>query len=471
MFNIKNDKLITIFKYIFFIVLFCLLFSWSLMQNFGLPPDESERYKIVQYIINHGKLPHGGDPEIMLGGWGFSYGFQPILSYIFSAFFVKFSMLFTDNAYIAIVAARFFNVILGVIMAVFVFKIGFKLFKDKSASILFTLLVCLLPQAMFMHTYVNTDSMALLSSAIIVYAWIIGLESKWSLKSIITLAIGLALCALSYYNAYGFILCSIIIFIYSFIDYSKDPNKPPVLLEWKPLIKKGLIAALIAFLLAGWWFIRSAVIYDGDFLGLSTRDAYAEIYAADHLKPSQAPTFKNAGFSMLYMLRTTNYIPSLIESFVGMFEHMSLSLEKWEYIIYYIIFAIGIIGMFFKQRQPLDNTGFENRRTDFRVFNICMLLCIIIPNYLCLVAAYSIDYQPQGRYILPMLIPFMYFIAKGIQKLIQNIFNKLSINDFYSKYVNYFICLIIVFITVMFMKNIIFAKYFSAFYEVFKGLF
>ena len=51
------------------------------------------------------------------------------------------------------------------------------------------------------------------------------------------------------------------------------------------------------------------------------------------------------------------------------------------------------------------------------IFHICMVACIIIPNMLCLWASYDVDYQPQGRYILPMIIPFMYVVAYGIRCL------------------------------------------------------
>ena len=47
-----------------------------------------------------------------------------------------------------------------------------------------------------------------------------------------------------------------------------------------------------------------------------------------------------------------------------------------------------------------------------------MLLSVLIPMGLCIYYSYTSDYQPQGRYIMPMLIPFMYYTALGFQKLI-----------------------------------------------------
>ena len=98
--NKKNEKFWRIVFVLFLLGLFGAFFLWSMMQPFGAPPDEKERFKIVEFIVKHGKLPHGGDPEILLYGWGFSYGFQPILSYIFSAGIVKVVSLFSDSEYI-----------------------------------------------------------------------------------------------------------------------------------------------------------------------------------------------------------------------------------------------------------------------------------------------------------------------------------------------------------------------------------
>ena len=46
-----------------------------------------------------------------------------------------------------------------------------------------------------------------------------------------------------------------------------------------------------------------------------------------------------------------------------------------------------------------------------------MLLCIVMPLILYLRYCYTIDYQEQGRYLLPALVPAMYYVAKGLEKL------------------------------------------------------
>ena len=519
--NKKNEKFWRIVFVLFLLGLFGAFFLWSMMQPFGAPPDEKERFKIVEFIVKHGKLPHGGDPEILLYGWGFSYGFQPILSYIFSAGIVKVVSLFSDSEYIIEVAGRFFNVLLGVMMAAVVWKLSSRLFKERSTSLLFTFLVCLLPQCMFMHTYVNVDSLALLSSGIIVYAWIEGLETKWNRRSCWILGIGMGLCAMSYYDAYGFLLCSIPVFVQSFVHKKTDGKG--IEIEWKGMIRKGLLAGGIAFVIAGWWFIRSAILYDGDFLGLRTRDEYAEMYAFKWLKPSSAPTWHNAGFSMWDMMTQTTYFLLLARSFVGMFEHMSLVLLPWMYPVYYAIFIIGFVGAVIalvqrgirKKKASVGNVqkiesvepgtdsaverlersdiaktsqGEQNQaaektrangcamtdgilamkidRQSSIIFHICMVACIIIPNILCLWASYDVDYQPQGRYILPMIIPFMYVVAYGIRCLVSAAFRK---DERFGNAIIFCAAIFVLVLALVVYKKIVFTKYYFNFINLIKS--
>ena len=48
-------------------------------------------------------------------------------------------------------------------------------------------------------------------------------------------------------------------------------------------------------------------------------------------------------------------------------------------------------------------------------------MAIVIPNFLNLYASYAVDYQPQGRYSMPMLLPFQYFITLGITQIIDRL--------------------------------------------------
>ena len=59
----------------------------------------------------------------------------------------------------------------------------------------------------------------------------------------------------------------------------------------------GLAVVGICAVLAGWWFVRSALLHDGDFLGMRTSAALAEQLAQPAYKPSQHVTPMSSGYS------------------------------------------------------------------------------------------------------------------------------------------------------------------------------
>lgn len=62
--------------WIFVLLVFVFYLSWALAAPFDASPDESMRYQIVEFIVKHGTLPDGRDPEIRNANWGISYAFN-----------------------------------------------------------------------------------------------------------------------------------------------------------------------------------------------------------------------------------------------------------------------------------------------------------------------------------------------------------------------------------------------------------
>ena len=127
--------------WIFVLLVFVFYLSWALAAPFDASPDESMRYQIVEFIVKHGTLPDGRDPEIRNANWGISYAFNPILPYMAGAVFAKVVQVFTDSFRATVIAARMVNVLLGCGMAWFTWKIGEMLFRKKETGRLFTVLV------------------------------------------------------------------------------------------------------------------------------------------------------------------------------------------------------------------------------------------------------------------------------------------------------------------------------------------
>lgn len=408
--NIMNRKWALFLEYGFLVFIFLFYFIWALNSPFNSAPDESMRFDIPKYIFDFGKLPVGHAPEIREEFWGISYAFNPILSYMISAFFMKITSVFTHNGFAMLMAARMTSILFGTATVWTAMKISKKLLP-KIYRPPFVCLVALLPQNAYLATYVNNDSMAVFSTALIIYMWILGIERDWDLKTCIGLGAGVSVCALSYYNAYGFILCSILLFAFTAAFCGK---KQPDCLT---MIKKGLLISGIVFLLAGWWFIRNAVLYQGDFLGMRASSYYAELYAQEAFKPSNRITMARAGKSIYQMLFTEGWLHNTQNSFVGRFGFAKTDLPGPMYYIYLPLMKLAVFGLLlrFSSLFSPKERGKWNKKN---ILHIVLAISAIIPPLLSIYYSYYSDFQPQGRYVMPMLIPAMYFTVLGVSGLL-----------------------------------------------------
>lgn len=432
-----KKNLSSLFMFCYFGLFLIIGLSLLIKQPFGNPPDEYNRYLIPNYIAEHGSLPNGYEKSIRIPGYGFSYAFQPILPYMLQGYAMRFVRLFTDSETVLLYTARGVNLILGLLTALIVLLLSRKWFRDRRFGGIFAFLATFLPQSIFLHTYVNTDSCCMLSIACMLYGLTLGLEDSFSVRSSLILSLGIILCALSYYNAYGYILSCILLFTVSFMSFSRQSHfvaaRGPFFLSFSPrkahfdykgFLRKGIFISAVVLSGIAWWFIRSAVLYDGDFLGLKTRNACASLYAAPEYHPDTRLTWKNQGYSLFDMLRDSDFLTLSLLSFIGIYGPMTIITSVWVYRFYKALFFIGLLSCILIPLSAAKEKGSEMRPLSlpggrgFRIFyHANMIFCIFMPLFLSLIYSYSTDYQPQGRYLLPALLPLCRYTVRGLEKL------------------------------------------------------
>ncbi len=416
----KNFKITTIIYLLYFGLYLLIGISMLIKQPFGSPPDEYNRYLIPQYIAENGSLPNGFEEEIRIHGYGFSYGFQPILPYMLQGFCMRLTGHFTASGTALLYSARAVNLALGMVTAWIVLLLARQWFSDRRFGWLFAFLTTFLPQSIFVHTYVNTDSCCMLSIAVMLLGLTLGFKEGFSTRCCVVLSVGIILCALSYYNAYGYILSCIFLFAAFFAGYGRNmaANKPHITFDIKSFLKKGCFISALVLAGISWWFIRSAILYDGDFLGLRTRNEYAALYAVPELHPDTRVTWQSQGYSIMDMLTGSDFCNLTLLSFISMFGAMAIPTSIWVYRFYKVLFAMGLLCCIF---IPLSKTALSPpilpKRRGLRIFyHANMVFCMAMPLILSIVYSYSTDYQPQGRYVLPALVPLCFYIVYGLQK-------------------------------------------------------
>lgn len=391
---------------------FALYAWWACNLPQTMAPDEQMRYLVPTFIYENGCLPLGDDPAIRSELWGTSYGFSVYGSSLLAALFMSVAGLFGATGQSLLIAARFTSVLFSVGSVFLCLRIGARLFpRVVTAKFMLALFVGLLPQFVFISSYFNSDAMEVFCVALVVYCWLRGGQSHWRWGDCVFLGFALGLTALSYYYAYGAILASIFVYYVGMhVARKKDGAKADSAVV--SYVCKPLLVFLVAFAIAGWFFVRNALLYNGDFIGMSTSSATSELYGLDYLKPSSHLMPRIEGFTVIDMLvsdyNNMNWAVMTAKSFVGIFGYMNIMLGMTTYKVYFAILGIGVIAallcLVFKMR------GFSSQQ---KTFVIGLIALIIIPCVLSIYYSWASDYQPQGRYLFAALVPIMIAIVAG----------------------------------------------------------
>lgn len=384
----------------------CFLFylAWAIAKPFNYAPDEAMRYDVTRFLFDNNRLPAGDE---LLSHWGFSYAHLPtVLCNELGYVFMKLASVFTNDDYLLLIAARLVSVCCGTGSVLLLFKTGKRILSPMSKWF-FVVFVSLMPQFAFLSSYVNNDIVAFLGITIILYAWVWGMQEMWNFKNATLLAVGISVCALSYYNSYPWILLSVFFFFAVLYQNDIDAKKIRLLTAY---------VIVLVLLLIGYSFIRHLVLY-GDLLGFDTSHYYGEKYAIDSLKPSNRVTLAEQGVSILSMLFSSQYawLRKTGLSFIAVFGYMSVWCNMLIYIAFISFLLLGCVGAvagFMKYVQ--------NRKTDKMLFVLYsfMIICAVLSVFLSIYNSYVTDFQPQGRYIYPAFPTLALIVSKGWEQWI-----------------------------------------------------
>lgn len=371
------------------LILIAIILLLCLYMPESMAPDEDMRNDIPEWIFNRHELPIGNEPELTNNVWRFSYGFLPYLPSLIAVPLMHVFDLFSDSRSIIIIATRLISLLSFVGIYCTCVAISRRLFNSESELSLFIVSVLSIPQIVFLASYHNNDLPALFGCFLLFFSLIVGHENKWGIRDLTLFGMALVIISLTYYNALGFVACSLLYLLYDFAKLSKtNPDE----FNLNGCAKKIFCIFAIWMICAGWVFIRNAVIYNGDFLGI-----IAQKNCAGHLLSLGLPTHQPFSYSrnnvpLLSMLIDNNWIIISAKSFFATFGYMDIYCKNWCYTFYFVFFGGGLI---------LGVHRFISKRLMIEL--LCLLISIVIPVLLSIYRSYTYDFQPQGRYLLPAL--------------------------------------------------------------------
>ena len=376
---------------------FCFYFFLARYLPMQNAPDEMMRYQVPLWIYRHHALPIGNETDLIDSTYGFSYAFLPYLPSIIAAGFMKCVSLFRSSEHALLFAARMVSVLAGTAVVYLCLKIGPHLFRSRWSTYFFAILVGFLPQFIFLSSYLNNDVFSLFTDFLILYALLEGRQNKWKWRTCALLALAISLNLLTYYNAYGWVAVSALFCIISCVQDKQIQKK------LRFILPRVLFVAVLVCCLAGWYFIRNAILYDGDFLGRNAARECARHFAAAGNTVHDNISASENGLSIWEMLNDGLWVPTTIESFIGVFGYLDCFLPNQLYAVYKTIIFVGLLLAVFTVRS----------KGEHGLLTILLVPAMILPTVLAIIYTYTEDYQPQGRYVMPMLPALAIFVTFG----------------------------------------------------------
>ncbi len=380
------------------LVVFLICLCGGIMLSTKYCPDEYARFILTDYIFRTGTLPKGYEQEVMIPGWGFSYALRPYLTSLIGAAFMRIASVITDNTDVLVTMSRMPSIISTALTCYFCLKTGNEIFEKRIASFAFAVITCFVPQVMFCGMYLNNDSISLTAVAMGVYFLVRGHKQHWDRRSCIGLAASFALCLMSYYTVclWGAFACG-----YCIISCLLDKT---IVNKASFIIGRSIFIAVITVCFSGFFFIRNALLHNGDFLGVASE----ELSRQELIEQGQALIQYNPGTAnynsisdMLFMY-DASWIVGTIRSLIACFGYLNIPIPVLQYGEYYALIAFtGIMFaliMILKKHNLLSYLVFVN----LALSSVSVVLLSVLQSY------YR-DYQSQGRYIIVVVL-FIGFI-------------------------------------------------------------
>jgi len=379
------------------LVLFAAIFissSIAVFSRFNNRSDEDRHYHGFTYFEGKWWPPNLGSEEVSYSNHGVSRVYKSEIVYIL---YGNLSHILTQtlNIQSSCLIYRFFNVALFFVTltAILFSKVG----EINVPSIGFVF-VCI-PRVYRIYSYANSDAWAI-SLSIFIFLLAVRYYStplfKWKSKAILLLG---ALTGLIFVSKENFLIS--LILPYSLIAYGTlklaDTKYEKITHKCiKTLILLAVPALLIASPLKIFYPLSQ-----GDYKKLKRE--MKEKYAAEGFKPSNpyeaSIKLKQKGYTYIKLLKEHPWIEKTAKSFWG-YRHG----ERPEW-IYIVIFPIGLLLL------VLTLLEFKTASPTFRFCLLISLMIIGINTMASLHYSLHIDYEPEGRYLFPSLIPISLWIT------------------------------------------------------------
>ncbi|HAL61304.1 MAG TPA: hypothetical protein DCP08_02730 [Chloroflexi bacterium] len=423
--------------------------SVGLLWAFVVPPwqapDEWRHFEYVKLILEEGRLVSSRDisPEIMReiidsmvrhNYWQFGYAYYPYdpsnppqsfeeivpdwiahslyhppAYYAAAALFI--SPLSRSGVDQQLLAARVFSVLLGALSVAIAYGTARAIFPQEEAlSRLAPLIVALLPMHAFINASVNSDALAELMVSLLIFQWVVILRR-----------------GLSPLLAIGVVFATVVGFLTKRITVMSLPISAVGLLLWltgKPWrsLSTGKLAAVGMGLILGMAGMAALLTWRDEICGFMPGACQFVLRYPRYLViPEDIGTFiLNPGYYTAEAFRTYFFwAQTLFESFWARFGWMNVRPDPYLYWLlggFTLASGFGLIHFLVRHALRGDLEASQWRSIIFLLLTFPLALVVIFFGHLRSVELYPIG-PPQGRFLLPVVVPIALMLAMAAQGL------------------------------------------------------
>jgi hypothetical protein len=438
------------------VFIFALVATMAVISGYNLHPDEHSHILAVQYYLDYWLPPAIGDPvaKHTYSIWGHSYLNNWGVEYFLTG---KLAWLLTDEMPQPLIAMRLFNVFLFLGLIVIILR------RSRQHTIELIPLVVLLmtPQAWYIFSYVNDDAFALFLSLIIVSEitypasplnrFLKAPAFGQGMSGGLLFGLLLGLLLLSKENYYTFLVFIGLWLVYTSMSLRWKKREgvskflPQVAIN-KSLLGKYSLVLVIAFsVFAARYALDVAINGNSSFasrFGMniifgkpasnSKLLAYQEEVALPAFKPSTIQNdlknsyysihLKEKGVSYSELFTQWRWHESSFKSFVGNYGMMTIFAPEVYYYFMgflYVAFLLCLIISILARKQA-------GQIFFLGVTLLAVLATILISTYHSWINAF----QPQGRYLFPIIGMMGLLIYHNRQSLNSLLANVLLVSGF-----------------------------------------
>lgn len=405
----------------------------AMTSDFNRHPDEVHHLAAAQYYLNHFFPPEIGDPSVKnsYSVFGVSY-----LNYHWAEYFIagKFMLLVSPVVQDPLIAGRSFSVFLFAALAIFFIYRS----TNDSREFIIPCFLLITPQIWYVFGYVNNDAFALFISLIAVYqiSYSKSLLNKFleadafsgKLSGGIWFGVLAGLLLIVKPNYWTFLVFIALWLLYAF----------PINVR---ILKKFALMFLIAFAVltfrvgldlyvnsetnfVGFSYVNK---FFGNFETTGKLLAYQEEIAEDGCKPSTPAKdlansckelkLKDKGLSFTELFTEKKWHESSFKSFLGVYGYMNIWASGRFYLPFFLLYlAFGLYVVFALIRSRDKRSIVQLAITAFGCF---------LTVFVSVMLSWIYAYQPQGRYLFPvigMLGLFIYANRRHLNNLIVHVF-------------------------------------------------